>query len=283
MESKPKRLMFPYPGSKWTLAPKYVKLFPSHSIYVVPFVGSAAEFAVKEPSKREVVNDIDGNVYSVFAVLRDKRLFKELIYLLRNTTNDRRHYYECHDRLRFEKNLSILDRAYNFLSIANLGYQGVHPTETRSYSCGLLKKASRLRTLIPALKAWRNRMRNVECENRDAFEIIDIYDSDKTLFIMDPPYHESTRRSHIYAHDNFDHRKFLKQIQRLKGKAFVCGYENGLYDVQLQGWRKIVFPTTKSIGGRAPRTEIAWLNYDINGQKIKQDFGLIKAFERLPA
>ena len=262
---------------------QYVRLFPPHSLYVVPFVGTAAEFAVKEPSKREVINDIDSNVYSVFALLRDRRLFKELLYQLANTTDDRRYYYECHDRLRFEKNLGLLDRAYNFLVIANIGYQGVHPTETRSYACGPAKKAHRLLTLISALKAWRNRMRHVECENRDAFEIIDIYDSEKTLFFLDPPYHLATRRSHIYAHDNFDHRKFLKRIQRLKGKAFVCGYEHGLYELHLLGWRKVIIPTCKTMGGRAPCTEIAWMNYDENGRKIKQDFELIKAFEKLPA
>lgn len=283
MAEKPKRLMYCYPGSKLRIAPQYVGQFPLHSLYVVPFVGTAAEFAFKERSKREVINDLDCNVYSVFAVLRDRRLCRELIRQLANTSIDRRHYYECHDRLRFEKNLGILERAYCFLVIANIGYQGVHPTETRSYSDGSWKKASRLRSLIPALKAWRNRMRYVECENRDGLELIDVYDGPDTFFFMDPPYHVATRRSCIYTHDDFDHRQFLRKLQRLQGKALVCGYEHGLYDVQLQGWRKLVIPTSKSMGGRAPRTEIVWMNYDKNGQKIKQNLKLIQAFERLPA
>ena len=59
----------------------------------------------------------------------------------------------------------------------------------------------------------------------------------------------------------------------------VCGYEHGLYDVQLLGWRRQEFRVSKSFGGRAPRTEIVWLNYDETGKRLRQDFSLIQAFE----
>jgi DNA adenine methylase len=276
------RLLFCYPGSKRTLAPQYVKLFPAHSVYVSPFVGTAAEFTCKYPSKREIINDLDGNIYSVFAVLRNERWFKQLLRLLKYSHDCRRLYFECRDRLK-EKGLSILERAFCFLVTANLGFQGIHPLVVRSYSCGLGKKSKRIHTVVPALQQWRERMKHVECENIDAFDLIEKYDDPQTLFFLDPPYHLATRKESLYLHDIFDHGRFVRLLQRIQGKAFLCGYEHGLYDVQLMGWRRVVIPTMKSMGGRVPRKEIVWMNYDEHGQKIQQDLELIKSFEKLSA
>ena len=126
-------------------------------------------------------------------------------------------------------------------------------------------------------------MQCVECENRDAFDLIEIYDSPDTFFFFDPPYHEATRCKAMYLHDDIDHPRFLKRLQTLKGKAMVCGYPHGLYDTQLHGWKKVSFPTSKSwAGGKQLRTETVWLNYSHNGQQIKQNLGVITAFEQLP-
>ena len=58
--------------------------------------------------------------------------YKQLLSLLEYSHDCRRLYYECHDRLK-EKGLILLQRAYCFLVIANLGFQGMHPLVTRSY------------------------------------------------------------------------------------------------------------------------------------------------------
>ena len=263
------------------LAQQLVGLFPKHSLYVSPFVGTASEFAFKEPCRREIIGDKDENVYSVFAVLRDNRLFKRLIHLLENSNDSRRLYEESFGKLD-QKNISILERAYRFLIVGNLGYQGRHPLIAKSYSTGLPRKR-RLATLLPAVHAWRDRMRLVECENRDAIELIDMYDSPDTFMFLDPPYHEATRERQLYVHDTCDHRQLVKRLQRLQGRAMLCGYRHGLYDTQLLGWRRVAIPMTKCFGRRVPRSEIVWMNYDENGDKLTQDLELIEAFERLPA
>ena len=84
-KTNPERLLFTLTGSKWTLAPHLVRLFPEHSIYVSAFGGTASEFVHKHPSQREVFNDLDGNIYSVFAVLRDDRSVMKLLRLLDNS------------------------------------------------------------------------------------------------------------------------------------------------------------------------------------------------------
>lgn len=275
------RLLYCYSGSKRRLAPKLVPLFPPHRVFLCPFLGSGAEFAAKQPSQREIANDLDDNVYSVFSVLRDERLFRQLLYRLENSHDSRRLYYECFDRLKGES-LTQLERAYCFLICGNLGFQGVHPLTSRSYSMGLAKKL-KLRTLQSAVLAWRDRMKSVEIEHLDAFDLLDRYDHPGTFAYCDPPYHPKTAHQGLYAHNAFDHRRFVQRLQQFTGKVLVCGYEHGLYDVQLLGWRKKKFKVSKSIGGRAPRTEVVWMNYDEAGSRIDQDLELIHAFEALPA
>jgi DNA adenine methylase len=57
-----KRLLFCFAGSKYGLAPQLVSRFPPHDIYISPFLGTGAEFAFKEPSRREIAGDKDDNV-----------------------------------------------------------------------------------------------------------------------------------------------------------------------------------------------------------------------------
>jgi len=276
-----KRLMYCYAGSKRRLAPKLVQLFPPHKTYLCPFLGTGAEFAFKKPSRREIASDLDGNVYSVFSTLRDERLFRRLLHRLENSHDCRQLYYECYDRLS-DKTLTPLDRAYCFLMIGNLGYQGGHPMTSRSYSSHLSKK-KKLTTLLPAVLAWRQRMKNVQIENVDAFDLLDRYDNPEVFTFLDPPYHPETCHEGLYTHTEFDHRRLVERLQKFKGKVLLCGYEHGLYDVQLLGWRRQEFHVSKSFGGRAPRTEIVWMNYDAAGKRLRQDFSLIRAFEELPA
>ena len=40
--------------------------------YLEPFFGAGSLFFVKEPSKIETINDIDGNVINLFAVIKEK-------------------------------------------------------------------------------------------------------------------------------------------------------------------------------------------------------------------
>lgn len=275
-----KRLLYCYAGSKWRLAPEFVKLFPPHKIYLCPFLGTGSELAFKKPSRREIVNDLDDNVYSVFSVLRNERLFRQLVHRLENSHDCRRLYFECYDRLKTD--LSLLERAYCFLICGNIGFQGGHPLTSRSYACGVYKK-TKLKSLLASVLSWRDRMRNVEVEHLDAFELLDRYDSPEVFAYLDPPYHTDTCGKNLYTHSAFDHRRLVRRLQRFKGQVFLCGYEHGLYDVQLMGWRRNTFQISKRYGGRAPRTEVIWMNYGQDGKRVKQDLRLIQSFEALSA
>jgi len=65
--SKP---VIPWIGGKRRLAKHLFPLFPEHTCYVEPFCGAAALFFLKEPSKVEVVNDINAELINLYRVIQ---------------------------------------------------------------------------------------------------------------------------------------------------------------------------------------------------------------------
>src|SRR5664280_3229364 len=70
-----------YIGGKRTLAKRVIALFPEHTTYVEPFAGGAQVFFHKEPSKVEVLNDLDGEMVNFFRVCQQH--YEELLRYLR--------------------------------------------------------------------------------------------------------------------------------------------------------------------------------------------------------
>ena len=54
-------------GGKSRLKKTIIDLLPEHTTYVEPFVGGGAVFFGKEPSSREVVNDLDADIYHIYS------------------------------------------------------------------------------------------------------------------------------------------------------------------------------------------------------------------------
>ena len=68
---------FGYFGGKYFMIDNLIPLFPSHKTYVEVFGGSGTILINKSPSKVEVYNDIDGELYNFFKVIADRKLFKK--------------------------------------------------------------------------------------------------------------------------------------------------------------------------------------------------------------
>jgi DNA adenine methylase len=56
-----------------------------------------------------------------------------------------------------------------------------------------------------------------------------------------------------------DHVELLEALLLHTGPVMLSGYESGLYNDYLQGWRKISTPARAE--NSLPRTEVLWMNY----------------------
>jgi hypothetical protein len=96
-KSMPAKLLTPlrWYGAKKKLGGRIASIFPAHELYVELFAGSAAVLFAKEPSKNEIINDVDGDVVHLFKMMREKG--KELQSLLRVTPHSRDEHQWCKD------------------------------------------------------------------------------------------------------------------------------------------------------------------------------------------
>ena len=60
-----------YPGAKQRIADWIIQNMPEHEVYLEPYFGSGAVFFSKTPVKIETLNDINGDIYNYFRVIRE--------------------------------------------------------------------------------------------------------------------------------------------------------------------------------------------------------------------
>lgn len=71
-----KRLKAPFAwvGGKNKLAPKIVELMPPHESYIEVFGGALSVFYHKEPSKIEIINDINSDLINLHNIIKTRPL-----------------------------------------------------------------------------------------------------------------------------------------------------------------------------------------------------------------
>lgn len=60
----------PWVGGKRRLAPDILPMFPEHTCYVELFCGAGALFFMKQPSRVEVINDVNGELVNLYRVVQ---------------------------------------------------------------------------------------------------------------------------------------------------------------------------------------------------------------------
>lgn len=232
-----------WPGAKWRIAKWIINHFPSHGVYLEPFFGSGAVFFTKPPSSTETVNDIDDNIINLFKVCRDYPM--EIARKIELTPYSKSEYEFCRKNYS-DKKCDEIERARRYLVAIWQGFGGKTYQETswahdRTNSVFRPKYWAELPDRILKIIS---RLKMAQIENRDALEVIDLYNRKNCLIYADPPYLKSTRRNLHYECEfasTKEHNEFLDVILRHKGAAIVSSYSNKIYDERLileNGWDK---------------------------------------------
>jgi DNA adenine methylase len=255
---------FLYFGGKWRVASWIVKNLPRHRVYVEPFGGAASVLLRKEPSKVEIYNDINRNLYDFFKTLQDPDRRARLIERLSLTPYSRDEYEDAWANVSEDS----VDRAHAFvikqqMSVSNAPERKITGFENRKAPKSLFSYPAQWALYVENLTRIADRLRDVLIENKDAFECIARYDHPETLFFCDPPYMARVRKSSMGHYKDFemsdeDHVRLASVLGDIAGVAVVNGYRCDLYDELYSCWIRV---DKETIGNFSKRhVESLWIS-----------------------
>jgi len=175
--------VFPWPGGKsWAVRyvlPRIRK--QRHVCYCEPFGGGLAVLLAKELSKIEVVNDINSELINFYRCVRFHRdaLIEELQWALSSR--------EEFAALKKRQGLTDLQRAAGWFRLQSMSFGGDGDSYGVQRQPGGAVNKSR-HGLLEKIDALNARLDKVNIENLDWPRCIQLYDSARTLFFVDPPY-----------------------------------------------------------------------------------------------
>jgi DNA adenine methylase len=275
-ERNKKRIVFGWYGGKFSHLDWLLPMLPNCHHYCEPFAGSGAVLINRSPAPVETYNDIDGEVVNFFRVLRDNH--EELVRAISLTPFSREEYYlAIYDS---QDGISDVERARKFYIRARQTRTGLAQTASlgRWANCkdtsraGMSGVVSRWLGGVSTLDEIAQRLLRVQIENRPASDIIQLYDSEKTLFYCDPPYLHATRgdaNAYGFEMNEEQHREFAKSVNNCHGMVAVSGYDHPLMDELFKPsrWYKIQGPDKTIHSTKGKRAEILWTNYCPKQQK----------------
>lgn len=204
-------------GGKKLLRHTIIENFPDtkqFNKYVEVFGGAGWVLFVKDRhTSNEVYNDINSNLTNLFKCVKyhAEELQKELNF----TINSRELFEEYISQIN-SKGLTDIQRAARYFYIIKLSYG------SKGGSFGAIKKDVEKMKLY--LQEIQQRLTNVVIENECFKDIIVKYDSQETLFYLDPPYH-STEYFYDTEFNEDTHIKLRDILQNIQGK-FVLSYND---------------------------------------------------------
>lgn len=209
----------PYVGGKRLLASSIIEIIERtpHNAYVEPFVGMGGVFFRRRQRPRsEVVNDLSGDVATLFRVLQ--RHYVPFVDMLRHQLTSRAEF----ERLvkTDPETLTDLERAARFFYLQKTCFGGkvagrnfgVSPSERAAFD---------VTRIIPELAEYHERLAGVVIERLPFDQVIRRYDRPGTLFFLDPPYMGT---EHYYEGGLFagaDFQRLADQLAGLKGRFIL--------------------------------------------------------------
>ena len=236
--------------------------------YCDVYGGSAAVLVNRPPAPVETYNDLDADLVNFFAVLRAQP--EHLVRQIGLTPFSRE---ELAKACVSEPGLAPLERARRFYVRARQTRTGLAQTssEGRWAHCVLTSRAgmagavSRWLGAVEGLPEIAQRLQRVQIENAPALEVIQRYDTPRTLFYLDPPYVHGSRgdaAAYRYEMSDDDHRELAALLQHIKGRAVLSGYCSPLYDELFADWHRVDADEKLCNSSKGKRRESLWTNFE---------------------
>lgn len=209
-------------GGKKLLRKAIIERFPKdYDRYIEVFGGAGWVLFGKEyKNELEVFNDIDSELINLYRCIKyhPEELQKELDWLLVS-----RELFNCSKEQIKSSGLTDIQRAARYFYLIKSSFGA----DRRSF--GTNRK--NLVSSIDYLKEIHSRLKNVVIENKSYDNIIKVYDREKALFYLDPPYYKTEK----YYNSDFglnDHIRLKELLTQIKGK-FILSYNDDPFILDL--------------------------------------------------
>lgn len=199
-----------YIGGKSKLSKQIISLIPDHTTYCEVFSGAAWIFFRKQPSKTEVINDLDSDLVSFYRVVQNhlEEFLKQFKWLL----SSREWFEDWRDQIN-GRGITDIQRAARYYYIQRQAFGGRVRNRSFGVSVDGPPRINLLR-LEEEMSAVHLRLINVWIENLSWKELISRYDRPATFFYCDPPYYKCPDYKHnLKLEDFIEMAEFLKRIQ----------------------------------------------------------------------
>lgn len=208
-----------YIGGKKQLAQRVASVIEQipHALYAEPFVGMGGVFFRRKiVAKCEVINDISGDVITLFRILQ--RHYPQFMETLKFQITSRKEF----ERLKLcdPSTLTDLERAARFLYLQRLTFGGI--VNGRNYGVDMSGPARfNVNRLGALLEEIHERLAGVQIENLSWCDFIDRYDTPGTLFYMDPPYYgcENDYGKNVFGRADFE--RIATRMLDVKGRFMI--------------------------------------------------------------
>lgn len=266
-------------GGKYSKLKYLLPLIPRHDIYVEVFAGSAALFFAKQPSRLNVINDVNKDLINFYRVLRDESKLEKLLITLDLIPYSRNEFFRIKEE--YSTITDEIEKAASWYVLFKQAFSGdMTPYSGWSYA---VKTNPRMKSYFRGIEELVNchtLIKQAQIDSGSFTDIIKRYDSVNTFFYCDPPYVQTSR--HVrgrerYQHELTDenHQELVELLLTVKGKVLLSGYENELYQpLETCGWFKQAWscysPSARQDRDTPEqekydyyRTEVVWYNFNI--------------------
>jgi DNA adenine methylase len=188
-----------YLGGKNRLAKRVIEIFPKHTTYVEAFAGGARVFFRKEPSKVEVLNDLDGEIVNFYRVCQQH--YEELLRYFKFAVVSRQWF----DPLKAAnpETLTDIQRAARHLYLLRNCFASIvrNPVHHRNV---IQPPSFNLESLPELIENAHRRLERVQLECAPYEEILKRFDRPTTLFYLGPPYWGKKLYNHNFSEADFE-------------------------------------------------------------------------------
>ena len=200
-----------YIGGKNRLAKRVIEIFPKHTTYVEAFAGGAQVFFRKEPSKVEVLNDLDHEIVNFYRVCQQH--YEELLRYFRFAVVSRE-WFDLFKKT-VPETLTDIQRAARHLYLLRNCFASL--VRNPVYHRNVVQPPSfNLAGLPELIENAHKRLERVQIECAPYEEVVRRFDRPTTLFYLDPPYWG--RELYRYNLGEADFEKMADLLGKIKGK-----------------------------------------------------------------